>query len=107
HDFHHGLLTKVQAVRSQEDRTSTDHSCPAPFLRGSGALPSVVRLTSAATAQSAPVPIRAVRTSADGMFRHSVNPQPTTKLMTSRPKNTRSRRQRVSSARPASKRIHT
>src|SRR5258708_3614042 len=77
------------------------------FFRSSAAFPSVVKLTSAATAQSTPVPIRALRTAADGTLLHSVNPQPTTKLITSRLKITRSRRQRVSSARPASRRIHT
>src|SRR5580692_198349 len=77
------------------------------FLGSSGKFRSVVKLVSAATTQRAPVPMRAPRTSADGMLYHRVNPQPIAKFTTSTPKKIRSRRHRVSKARPMSKRIQT
>jgi len=76
-------------------------------VRQSTFRPIVVKLSRPATAQSAPVEIRAVRTSAAGIVRHNVRPNPTRKLTTRTPKNSRSRQQRVSTVKAESRMIHT
>ena len=99
------LPTSQKTFRKPSVPTEASGYGSLAFCRNLPHLRNVVRLTNAASAQSAPVPMRAVRTSAGGTLCHRVNLQPTTKLMRSRPKNSRSRKQRVSKARPASRRI--
>src|ERR1700722_12102698 len=79
----------------------------APSRRASGTLANVVRLNNAASAHSTPVPMRAERISDGEMSYQRVSPHPMAKFKTSTLKNRRSRRQRVSRARPVSRRIHT